>query len=99
MRLSKIASIAALMALTSTAAFAQTAQSDPKNTGTKPGQGMTGGADTDGVTEVQKSPAVGANSGSSTGAVGSGEELPANTQPGANGKGPTPNSNSGPVPK
>lgn len=93
----KIATVLSVIALTAGSALAQTAQSDPKNAGTKPGQGQNVGADTDGLTETQKA-TPGASSGTSSGSTGS-DVAPTNQQPSANGKGVTPNSNSGPAPK
>ncbi|MDO9381581.1 MAG: hypothetical protein Q7T86_01840 [Hyphomicrobiaceae bacterium] len=88
--------LAALMlSAGATTAVAQTS-TDGATAGEKPGQGTNTGTMKDGKM-MGPPPTESGTTGTSSGATGA--DMPANKQPGANGKGVTPNSNSGPAPK
>lgn len=96
MKLKTLLAAAVLATVAGGGAVAQTTK-DGATAGEKPGQGTNTGTPKDGKMMGPPPLTDSGTSGTSTGNAGS--EAPVNTQPGANGKGVTPNSNSGPAPK
>ena len=89
---------AAAFAVSASVAMAQTpASKDGATAGEKPGQGTNTGAMKDGKMMGPPPTTDSGAAGTSSGSTGT--DMPANKQQGANGKGVTPNSNSGPAPK
>ncbi len=87
---------AVLLTAGSAVAMAQTTK-DGATAGEKPGQGTNTGTMKDGKMMGPPPATDSGTSGTSSGSAGT--DMPANKQPAANGKGVTPNSNSGPTPK
>lgn len=79
-----------LLVAGSTAAMAQNNPADPANAGKKPGQGTTSATE-----DHSQHKNMGSSSGTSTGSSGTADTDATKTTPPANGKGVTPNSNSG----